>query len=277
MKLKKNEPIILLTNDDGVEAEGLKMITKALCGLGTIVVFAPDSPQSGMSSSITTMKPVRYRLLNEEENLQVYSCSGTPVDCVKLAMNEVLPVKPDLLVSGINHGENQGVSVHYSGTMGAAFEGCLFDIPSIGVSLCDYPPVFEFSESCRLSRILAEYVLKHGLPHGTYLNLNVPNIPAVKGIAVGRQSDGKWVREYIRHEEDGDISFWLTGEYKLFEPIYPDNDFTLLENGYASLVPCKIDVTDYAFMEELKKEFSTHAQDIIFPKGTKFTQNFTYS
>jgi len=276
MKQKKNEPIILLTNDDGVEAEGLISLVKALCGLGTIIVFAPDGPQSGMSNAITTTKPIRYRVLSKEKNLQIYSCTGTPVDCVKLAMNEVLSVKPDMLVSGINHGENQGLSVHYSGTMGAAFEGCVFDIPSIGVSLCDYPSGFDFSESCRLSRILAEYVLKHGLPHGTYLNMNVPNIPVVKGITVGRQSDGKWVREYIRHEEDGEISYWLTGEYELFEPLHPDNDFTLLENGYASLVPCKVDITDYTFMEELKKNFYTNSHDFLFPKGTKFTQNFIH-
>ena len=251
--MKERRPLILVTNDDGIEAAGITMLVQALRNLGSIVVFAPDGPRSGMSCAITTTKPVLYNMLNNEDSLIVYSCTGTPVDCVKLAINEVLPTKPDLLVSGINHGGNQGLSVHYSGTMGAAFEGCVFDVPSLGVSLCQFQPDGDFSESARLGRILAEQVLKNGLPHGIYLNLNVPNVPTVKGIAIGRQSDGKWVREFLYNEIDGELNFWLSGEYETVGPEYPDNDITLLKQGYASLVPCKIDVTDYAFMEELKK------------------------
>ena len=251
--MKERRPLILVTNDDGVEAEGIMSLVKALRGLGTIVVFAPDGHRSGMSCAITTTKPVLYDIIISEDNLAVYSCTGTPVDCVKLAINEVLPYKPDLLVSGINHGGNQGLSVHYSGTMGAAFEGCVFDVPSIGTSLCQFQPSNDFSEACRLTRILAEQVLKNGLPHGIYLNLNVPNMSAVKGIAVGRQSDGKWVREFLLNEIDGEVNFWLSGEYVTTGPEHPDNDITLLKEGYASLVPCRIDITDYAFMDELKK------------------------
>jgi len=251
--MQDNKQLILITNDDGVEAEGVNKLTEALRSLGTIVVFAPDGHRSGMSCAITTTEPVLYKLIKSEDNLTVYSCTGTPVDCVKLAINEVLPVKPDLLVSGINHGGNQGLSVHYSGTMGAAFEGCVFDVPSMGVSLCQFEPSNDFSESCRLVRLLAEQVLKQGLPHGVYLNLNVPNLPDVKGIAVGRQSDGKWVREFLFDEIGGEVNFWLSGEYVTTGPDFPDNDITLLKEGYASLVPCKIDITDYAFMEELKK------------------------
>jgi 5'-nucleotidase len=147
--------------------------------------------------------------------------------------------------------------------MGAALEGCVFDIPSIGVSLCDYQPGDDFTESCRLGRILAEQVLIHGLPHGVYLNLNVPNVPAVKGISIGRQTDGKWVREFIVDEVEGKLNFWITGEYEMSGPDYPENDITLLKNGYASLVPCKVDVTDYAFMEELKKwEFEEERKNV---------------
>ena len=249
----EKRPLILVTNDDGVEAEGITMLVKALQGLGMIVVFAPDGPRSGMSCAITTTKPVLYNLVRSEENLTVYSCTGTPVDCVKLALNEVLPDKPNLLVAGINHGGNQGLSVHYSGTMGAAFEGCVFDVPSMGLSLCHFQPNVDFSESCRLGRVLAEKVLKYGLPHGVYLNMNVPDMLSVKGIAVGRQSDGKWVREFLYDEIGGEINFWLSGEYETYGPDYPDNDIALLREGYASLVPCKVDVTDYAFMETLKK------------------------
>ena len=252
MQAGKKRPLILLTNDDGVEAEGLVLLTKSLRSLGTVVVFAPNGPRSGMSCAITTTEPLAYRMMSEEEGLTVYSCTGTPVDCVKLAINEVLPVRPDLLVSGINHGGNQALSLHYSGTLGAAFEGCVFDVPSIGVSLCSYNPGSDFSESCRLARALAEKVLKNGLPRGVYLNLNIPNIPAVKDIAVGRQTAGKWVREYIREEQDGEVRFWLTGHYQASGPSYPDNDITLLKEGFASLVPCKVDVTDYTFMDELK-------------------------
>jgi 5'-nucleotidase len=192
--------------------------------------------------------------VKQEDGLRIYSCTGTPADCVKLAVSSILPVKPDLLVSGINHGGNSALSVHYSGTLGAAVEGCVFDIPSFGVSLDGYTPGADFSESCRLGYMLAKQTLKYGLPHGVYLNLNVPNIPHTKGVSVGRQTDGKWIREYkSEKDENGKALYWLTGDYEPSGPDYPDNDITLLDNGYASLVPCKLDVTDYAFMDELKK------------------------
>lgn len=251
--MNKKPPLILVTNDDGVEAEGLQQLIGAVRDLGDTAVFAPDGPRSGMSSAITTAEPVKYRILRQQEGLTVYSCTGTPVDCVKLAVGEVLSRKPDLLLSGINHGGNEALSVHYSGTMGAAFEGCVFDIPSTGISLHGYTPGADFSESCRFARLLVLQMLKRGLPHGVYLNLNIPNIPVVKGLCAGRQTDGKWVREYVREtDENGTTHYRLTGDYEKSGPDYPDNDLALLENGYASLVPCKIDVTDYTFMNELK-------------------------
>jgi 5'-nucleotidase len=252
--MKKNRPLILISNDDGVEAEGLLRLTAALRELGDIIVFAPDGPRSGMSCAITTTIPIKCSLLRQEDGLQIYSCTGTPADCVKLALSEILPFKPDLLVSGINHGGNHALSVHYSGTLGAAFEGCVYDIPSFAVSLKDYCPGSDFSESCRLGHLLARQVLEHGLPHGVYLNLNVPYIPRVKGISVGRQTDGKWVREYKSTEsKNKETSYWLAGDYEVSGPAYPDNDVTLLEEGYASLVPCKLDVTDYDFMDKLRQ------------------------
>lgn len=253
--MKEKKPFILISNDDGVDAEGLLKLTETLCELGEVVVFAPDGPRSGMSCAITSTKPITYKMLRQEDGLTVYSCTGTPVDCVKLALSEVLPVKPDLLVSGINHGGNHALAVHYSGTMGAAFEGCVFSVPSIGVSLDKHRAVgSDFPESCRLAKILAKHVLKQGLPYGTYLNLNVPDIPKVKGIAVGRQTAGKWEREYnCEKNETGETLYWLTGDFEPLAPVYPDNDLALLDEGYASLVPCKLDVTDYAFLDELKK------------------------
>lgn len=249
----KKRPLILVTNDDGGEAEGIKALTAGLRDLGDVTVMAPDGPRSGMSAAISSAVPISYSLIEASEGVTVYHCTGTPADCVKLAVNEVLDRKPDLLVSGINHGGNHAISVHYSGTLGAAVEGCTFDIPSIGISLYKYKKDADFSESVRLGRLLAIEVMEKGLPRGTYLNLNIPNIPQVKGISVCRQANGKWTKEYRRETgEDNKVRFWLTGEFQNSEPIFPDNDTLMLKEGYASLVPCMLDVTDYTFMETLK-------------------------
>jgi 5'-nucleotidase len=252
--MNQQKPLLLITNDDGVTAEGIRQITEALRDLGERVVFAPDSPRSGMSRAITTTTPLQYHLLHQEEGLTIYSCTGTPVDCVKLAVSEVLTRKPDLLISGINHGGNQALAVHYSGTLGAAFEGSVFEIPSIGISLHDYHPGASFSEACRLGHLLAKKTLEQGLPKGTYLNLNIPNIHPVKGIVAARQTAGKWEREYIRHQTpSGETTYHLTGTFQETGPPYADNDLTALHQGYAPVVPCKIDTTDYPFLEQLKK------------------------
>lgn len=251
--MSKERPLILITNDDGVLAKGINELVECLRDLGELVVFAPDGPRSGMSSAITSAMPLRYQLIKKEEGLTVYSCTGTPVDCVKLAINEILDRHPDLLVSGINHGGNMAIAVNYSGTMGAAVEGCIFDVPSLGVSLLDHRPDADFTESTRFARMIARRVLKEGLPHGTYLNLNVPNLSEVKGLKVCRQADGKWVREYMRSEApNGEPVYWLTGDFENRIPIHSDNDTIALDSGYASLVPCKVDVTDYDLLSKLK-------------------------
>ena len=255
--MMNDRPLILITNDDGVNAKGIKELTESLRDLGEIVVFAPDGPRSGMSSAITSLVPIKYTLVKKEAGLTVYSCTGTPVDCVKLAINEVLERKPDLLLSGINHGGNHAICVLYSGTMGAAAEGCVFGIPSMGVSLLDHCAEADFTESCRLGRMLARRIIKEGLPHGTYLNLNVPNIPNVKGLKVCRQADGRWTNEFKRSENaTGEPVFWLTGSFENAKPIHADNDTLALDSGYASLVPCKIDVTDYDFFSVLRNQWT---------------------
>lgn len=250
--MKNEKPLILITNDDGFDAKGIKELIACLRDLGEIVVFAPDGPRSGMAGAITSLIPIKYTKLREENDFRLYSCTGTPVDCVKLAINEVLDRKPDLLVSGINHGGNYAICIQYSGTMGAAAEGCVFDIPSLGVSLLDHSQDADFTESCRLARMVSRRILKEGLPRGTYLNLNVPNLEEVKGIKICRQADGRWTNEFKRSENaSGYPVFWLAGAFVETKPIHSDNDTLALDSGYASLVPCKVDVTDYEFMNHL--------------------------
>lgn len=249
----KQKPLILITNDDGFRAKGINELIKALRGRGELIVFAPDGPRSGMSSAITSLIPLKYDTVLQEDDLTIFSCNGTPVDCVKLAINEVLDREPDLLVSGINHGGNMAICVNYSGTMGAAAEGCIFGIPSIGLSVLDHRPDADFRECCRLGIKVIDDVLAHGLPHGTYLNLNVPVVERVKGLKVCHQADGRWIKEFKRSENaSGHPVFWLTGEFRN-DDTRADNDMLALDNGFATLVPCKVDVTDYQFLKELRK------------------------
>ena len=249
----KTDALILVTNDDGVNAKGINELAKCLQDLGEVIVFAPDGPRSGMSGAISSTRPITFSLIKKETNLTVYACTGTPVDCVKLAMNEVLKRQPDLLISGINHGGNNAVCVHYSGTIGAAIEGCIFQIPSIGVSLLNHAPDADFSEACRLTRLVAGKVLKEGLPHGSYLNLNIPYVFPVRGLAVCRQADGRWTNEfYTKEGADGKPEYWLTGSFFNRNPDCPENDTTKLSEGYASLVPCTIDVTNFNLIETLE-------------------------
>ncbi len=222
--MTNRKPLILVTNDDGYQAKGISSLTEAMKGLGDVVVFAPDSHRSGMSSAISTSYPLHARLLRKEEDLTVYACNGTPVDCVKLALNEFTERKPDLLVSGINHGSNAGISVIYSGTMGAAIEGCIFDVPSIGFSLCDFTPDADFSSTMAIARSLAEIVIREGLPKGICLNVNVPA---------------------------GDV-FWMTGNFENWEAENDNSDEWALANGYAAVVPVKIDMTAYDFLPQLR-------------------------
>lgn len=253
--MANKKPLILITNDDGYQARGIKSLVESVVGLGDIVVFAPDGPRSGMSGAITSINPIRYSLLrkDEERNLTVYSCTGTPVDCVKLAINEVLDRKPDLVVSGINHGSNSAIAVVYSGTMGATIEGCIFGIPSIGFSIDDHRADADFTESIRICRIISEQVLQEGLPESVCLNVNVPKTDAVKGIKVCTQTKGKWEKEYMRSKDAADKDvFWMTGSFRNAEPENKNTDEWALSNGYASIVPIKIDMTSYETIPALK-------------------------
>jgi len=249
----ENKPLILITNDDGVQASGLTSLIDSIRPLGEIVVVAPNMPRSGMSSAITVYNPIRATLLKKEEGLTVYSCTGTPVDCVKLAVNTLLDKKPDLLLSGINHGSNAAICVIYSGTMGAAFEGCITGIPSVGISLTDHSPTADFSQAVKYGKLVAEKVLSNGLPEGTCLNLNIPNIPDVKGLKICSQTQGHWIKEFMEMKDpSGRTVYWLTGDFFNQEPDNILSDEWALDNGYAALVPLNINMTDYSFLEKIK-------------------------
>lgn len=254
--MSQNKPLIFVTNDDGYQAKGIKSLVKSLIGLGEIVVVAPDGPRSGMSSAITSKEPIRYELKekNEHEDITIYSCTGTPVDCVKLGISEIVCRKPDLLVSGINHGSNASICVHYSGTMGATIEGAIFKVPSIGFSLLDHDEDADFAHTSHIVRGLSQKVLEEGLAQGVCLNVNIPHSDhGLKGIKVCRQAMGQWIEEFKKSEDGaGKRVYWLTGHFVDEDINDTTTDEWALSNGYASVVPVKVDMTDYEQLEKIK-------------------------
>lgn len=254
--MSKNKPLILVTNDDGYFAKGINSLVESLVGLGEIVVVAPDGPRSGMSSAITSIHPIRYRVVKKEpsKNVTIYACSGTPVDCVKLGISEIVDQKPDLLVSGINHGSNASICVLYSGTMGAAIEGTLFNVPSIGFSLLDHESDANFSHTESIVRSISKEILEKGLATGICLNVNIPHSKdELKGIKVSRQAKGQWVEEFKKTADGGNNEvFWLTGRFNNYEPENKDTDEWALANGYASIVPIQVDMTAQDHVEAMR-------------------------
>lgn len=247
------KPYILVTNDDGVDALGILTLIKQMTKLGDVLVVAPDGPRSGMSSAVSANSPIAAKLIEKKSGLTRYSCNGTPADCVKLAFHELAERQPDIVVSGVNHGSNASVNVIYSGTMGAALEGCLHGVPSIGFSLCDLSMQADFTYFEPIILKLAEETLKNGLPENTCLNVNAP-IGPLKGIRTVRQCRGRWTKEFEkRTDPHGRDYYWLTGYFDNFEPEAKDTDRWVLANGYVSVVPTTIDMTAYEAIEELKK------------------------
>lgn len=246
--------LIFVTNDDGYQSGGIKALVESLKGLGEIVVVAPDGARSGYSGAITSTTPLRFYPYKLEDDLKIYVCNGTPVDCVKLGVGEILKGRlPDLVVTGINHGSNAAVSVLYSGTMGAAMEGCLFGIPSVGFSLLDHAADADFSKAKELTRLLSEKVLEEGLPSGICLNVNIPNGKKIEGIRIGRQARGRWIEEFVSSSDGaGHPIFWLSGNFGNDEPEANDTDEYLLERNYVSVVPVKVDMTGHEVIEKLR-------------------------
>ncbi|MBL7912987.1 MAG: 5'/3'-nucleotidase SurE [Bacteroidia bacterium] len=247
------KPLILVTNDDGIFAPGIKALAKIASKFGDIVVVAPDKPQSGMGHAITINATLRIQKTNFHNALQEFACSGTPVDCVKMAVNHILKKRPDLVISGINHGSNSSINVIYSGTMSAAIEGALEGAPSIGFSLCDYAMEADFMQAEKfIEKIIAE-TLKNKMPKGVCLNVNIPKLNAaeIKGIKVVRQAKANWVERFDERKDPyGREYYWLTGEFVNFEPESLDTDEWALNNDYISVVPTQADLTAHSALKE---------------------------
>lgn len=253
MKIMK-KPLILVTNDDGVNAPGIRTLIRIMRNLGEVVVVAPASQRSAQSHAITVSEPLRLKLIEEADGYREFSCNGTPVDCVKLGTKIVLRDKPDLLVSGINHGSNASINVVYSGTMAAVIEGAIDEIPAIGFSLNDYSPHAIFRHSEKFIEKIAADVLKRGLPKGVCLNVNIPKIQdePIKGISVCRQAMGSWVEEFDeRKDPRGRDYYWITGVFS-----NPDHkkgtDTWSMDQNYISVVPMKFDLTAHNAIAEIK-------------------------
>lgn len=237
--------LILVTNDDGIEANGVHALIDKLLPYGEVVCVCPDAPRSGQSMAITVNGPLRAISLPDYHGAKMYKVNGTPVDCVKLAMHTLMPEPPGLVVSGINHGSNASINVLYSGTMGAAMEGCAFGIPSIGFSLTDHSPDADFSGCLPFVTELVEWTLRNGLPEGVCLNVNVPvelaDPPRYRFV---RACKGNWSDEYKEYTDPhGGKFYWLTGKFVNEEPENPDTDEYCLSHGIVSVVPISLDRT----------------------------------
>lgn len=247
-------PLILITNDDGITAPGIRHLIEAMNELGDVVVVAPSSPQSGMGHAITVNNTLFVEPVNIDNGPQIeYSCSGTPADCVKLAVNELLNKKPDLCVSGINHGSNSSINVIYSGTMSAAVEAGVEGVPAIGFSLLDYSWNAEFDHLKEYIKKIAQNVLDHGLPNGVVLNVNIPKSKdkTFKGIKICRQARALWEEEFDKRvNPHGREYYWLTGKFVNMDK-GEDTDEWALAHNFISIVPVQFDMTAHYFIDDL--------------------------
>jgi 5'-nucleotidase len=258
MKEEKRKPVILVTNDDGVTAPGIQNLVEAVKDLGKVVVVAPDKPQSGMGHAITIGVPLRLHKVNFFGDIEAYQCTGTPVDCVKLAVDKVLHHKPDICISGINHGANHSINVIYSGTMSAAVEAAIESIPSVGFSLLDYSLEADFSAARKYARIIVEQMLNTPQDKHTVLNVNFPigKPEDIKGVKICRQAYAKYEEDFIeRIDPHGRQYYWLTGEFVNFDK-GTDTDVWALANNYVSVVPVQFDLTHYKLKEQLETSWN---------------------
>lgn len=248
------KPLILVTNDDGITAPGIRTLISVMNEIGDVVVVAPDSPQSGMGHAITLDSTLYVEKVTIDDGLQKeYSCSGTPADCVKLAINEILDRRPDICVSGINHGSNSSINVIYSGTMSAAIEAGIEGIPAVGFSLLNYNWNADFEATKSYIKTITENILKNGLTKDVVLNVNFPNLnkKSIKGVKVCRQARANWKEEFDKRiSPQGKDYYWLTGKFVNMDQ-GEDTDEWALENGYISLVPVQFDLTAHNSLQTL--------------------------
>lgn len=245
---------ILLTNDDGIYSEGLWALYKRFSQSHAVTVIAPDREKSAVGHGITLHQPLRATLVNVNKDYPGYAVNGTPADCIKIGIMEILDTKPDMVISGINPGANVGVNINYSGTVAAAREAALYKLPGIAVSMKGIQ-LANFDAAAIFTVMLAENTIKYGLPVGTILNVNIPDIPmeCVKGVQISRQGTAIYAeyiekridprnRSYYWHGHDGQTSFEN-----------PDIDAAALEKNFISITPIKCDMTDYHALEDLKQ------------------------
>ena len=249
-------PLILVTNDDGINAPGIRTLISIMKDIGDIVVVAPDSPQSGMGHAITINSTLHSsRITPKDSEITEYSCSGTPADCVKLAINELMPRKPDLCVSGINHGSNSSINVIYSGTMSAAIEAGIEGVPAIGFSLLDYRWNADFEQSKSFISMITLNALNNGIPKGVVLNVNIPSVRKsdIKGVKICRQAMAYWIEEFDKRKNPlGQEYYWLTGKF-INEDLGEDTDEWALNNNFISIVPVKFDLTAHHAIKGLNQ------------------------
>lgn len=257
------KPLILISNDDGYQAKGINELVRMVREYGDVLVCAPDGPRSGQACAFSATVPLTLTLQHQEKGVQIWSCNGSPVDCVKMALANLCERKPDLVIGGINHGDNASVNTHYSGTMGVTLEGCMKYIPSVAYSLCDYRADADFTPLEPYIRQMTQMVLKDGLPQGVCLNVNFPLLESqpsavspqsFKGVRICRMARGTWYNETMKyHHPRGYDYWWMVGHYQNDEPEAEDTDRWALEHGYVAITPTRIDVTAYEAFEELKK------------------------
>lgn len=259
MSVNSDRPVILITNDDGISAPGLHNLVEAVSSLGEVVVVAPDKPQSGMGHAITIGMPLRLTKLEHFVNgVEAYHTSGTPVDCVKLAVDKILKRKPDICLSGINHGANHSINVLYSGTMSAAMEASIESIPSVGFSLLDFSVEADFTAAKVYAHKIVKSLLEKDQNDKHFLlNVNIPKVPLdlINGIKICRQAYAKYDEDFDeRTDPTGKKYYWLTGEFKNFDE-GTDTDVWALEHNYISVVPVQFDLTNYQLKKELEKNW----------------------
>ena len=253
MEIKR--PLLLISNDDGYLAKGINCLVEMLSDLGDIIVCAPEDARSGFSCAFSATAPLRLQCRAQRPGVEIWSCTGTPVDCVKMALAEIVPRTPDLVIGGINHGDNASVNAHYSGTMGVTLEGCMKYIPSVAFSLCDHREDADFEPLRPLIHEIIQRVLHEGLPLGVCLNVNFPLLEesGYKGVRVCRMAKGTWGQEVTKcHHPRGYDYWWMVGSYTNDEPEAEDTDNWALTHGYVAITPTQIDITAYQAMDMIK-------------------------